>query len=198
MKPRNMVDRRWWLGCTALVLALASLAPLHAQSSGGHRVVTHTRFQILFGDMEKQILKALQARDAAALKTLLKDEFQVWRPDPADPLPREEWEAQAMASPPSGFYIENIAVRALSEDFAIAHFVLTLEHKGVTERYFVADVWQRHNLAAGESLNTDSPGAVPGETWRLSDRYLTRLPPLRTGKAQTSRKQPASRPSGRQ
>jgi hypothetical protein len=45
-------------------------------------VVTKTRLQVLFADLENQWLKAVQAKDKPSMDKLLAESFEVWTPYP--------------------------------------------------------------------------------------------------------------------
>jgi ketosteroid isomerase-like protein len=144
------------------LLLLTSLAGAAQTRPEGHRVVTKTRLQVIFSDLENQWLTAIQKKDARALGTLLSDNFQVWTPTQAEPIPLEDWRQQAFSSHLQSFQLRQLAVRAVSEDVSVASFVLsqTVKANGKVkhEEEFVVDVWVR--------------GA---EGWRCTDRYTSTL-----------------------
>src|SRR5581483_1905668 len=143
----------------ALVPNAAGQTP-QAKTSPG-RVVTTTRLVTLFSDLETQWLNALQQKDQAALDRLLGDDFEVWAADsPGVPLPREEWQKQALARPLTSFQVSQMAVRGISDEAAIASFILDRKYEanGRTQEQndFVVDVWQ----------NQDG-------TWKCTDLYIS-------------------------
>jgi hypothetical protein len=137
-------------------------APVAAQEPG-HRIVTKTRLQVLFGDLEVQWLKAVQQKDAAALSRLLGEEFQVWTPA-GDPVPQEEWQKDAFGRKLESFRLSQLAVRGVTLDVSVASFRLSQTFgaaaQSQSEDYFVADVW----LKSGK-----------GDNWRCTDRYMWRV-----------------------
>ena len=154
---------RLFLSGLLMVMIAACASPAQQTT---RRVVTRTRLQVLFSDLESQWLTAVQHNDKAALDGLLTDEFTVWSSKPpGDPMPREEWQAEAFAHPPQSFQLRQMAVRAVSANIAIASFRLA-ETMGSgaqarRESYFVVDVWNK---------------VGKGDEWRCSDRYLSRVP----------------------
>ena len=153
---------------SALLLILfslnASVVPCAAQArSEGHRVVTKTRLQVVFSNLETRWLTAIQKKDSSALDQLLGENFEVWTPAQNEPIPLEEWKQQAFSRTLRSFQIRQLAVRAVSEDASIASFVLSQEIKNAgnprTEDAFVVDVWIKE-----------------GESWRCSDRYVSTVP----------------------
>jgi hypothetical protein len=138
-------------------------APAAAQEPG-HRIVTKTRLQVLFGDLESQWLKAVQQKDAAALDVLLGEEFQVWTPLPTSyPIPREDWQKAAFGRPFQSFRLTQMAVRGVTPDVSVASFRLSQAFAAVqsqTEDFFVVDVW----LKSGK-----------GDNWKCTDRYMWRV-----------------------
>lgn len=143
-------------------LTLPSPAQEHRQ---GQRIVTRTRLQVVFGELEGQWLKAIRDKDEAALNRVLADGFEVWTAaPPGSPTPRADWQPSAFASKLESFGMRQLGVRAVSPDVSVAHFVLTETFdqggKPRTEEYFVVDVWTK----VGE-----------GDNWRCTDRYLSKL-----------------------
>ena len=136
------------------------MSTLLRRNRRGRRIVTKTRLQAVFGDLENQWLEAVQAKDKVVLDKLLAETFEVWSPTQGDPIPLEDWRQQAFAHPPQGFQILQMAVRAVKEDVAVVSFVLrqnfTEAGKGA---WFVVDVWIKD-----------------GDTWRCTDRYLSEVP----------------------
>jgi hypothetical protein len=135
---------------------LSSMAS--AQTPG--RIVTKTRLQVLFADLETRWLKAVQAKDKPELDKLLSDSFEVWSPTQAGPIPLEDWRQAAVAHPPKAFEIRQIAVRAVSEDVSAVSFVLeqTFAGKAARDNEFVVDIWKKDS-----------------ERWRCTDRYVSQV-----------------------
>ncbi len=156
---------RTLVSCFCLILSLVPSAVLaHSQAtpkSGPGRIVTVTRLVAMFSDLESQWLTAVQQKDESALKRLLADDFQVWTPTPpGDPITREDWLKQAWAGRLESFHLRQMAVRSLTDDTALASFVLseTVERAGKTTRrdYFVVDVWRKND-----------------NQWQVTDRYVS-------------------------
>jgi ketosteroid isomerase-like protein len=164
---------------TCLLLLLSTGLSAQTRPGAPGRVVTTTRLVSMFSDLEDQWLTAIQKKDAAALDRLLSDDFQVWTAEPPGaPLPHEDWQAQAFASKLQSFRIRQMAVRGVSDDVAIASFVLqtsaVLDGKEVPAQHFVVDVWKRD-----------------GESWHCTDRYLSEAKP-------PASKSVSEHPSGKQ
>jgi hypothetical protein len=160
-------------------IAVIVLVPLFALSftasaqnqARGHRVVTRTRLQVLFSDLESQWLKAVQEKDEASLNRLLADDFQVWTPQPpGDPIPREDWLRQAFANKLQSFRLRQMAVRSLSPEVSVADFLLTLTYdragKIQTQDHFVVDVWTDVQTDV-QTKNGES------DNWRCVARYVS-------------------------
>jgi len=152
----------------AILLTLLSClaVPGFAQQPSQRRVVTHTRFQIVMGNLERQWLKAVQDKDAAALNRVLSPDFEVWTPEPPGwPVPREDWQKDAFLNKLQSYEVRQLAAKTVNPQLIIADFVLhvTVERDGKpqTEDYFIADVWT---------------GSGKDEDWRCSDRYISRIP----------------------
>src|SRR5690348_4775429 len=105
-----------------LLLAAVSLTAFAQQTP--RRIVTKTRLQVVFGDLETQWLNAVQTKDKSALNILLSDSFEVWTPTQSGPIPLEDWKQDAFAHRPTAFEIRQIAVRGVSDDVSVVSFVL--------------------------------------------------------------------------
>jgi len=131
-----------------------------ATAQGGQRIVTRTRLQVLFSDLESKWLSAVQARDSKALDSLQAEAFEVWSPTAPDPIPLEDSRKQAFSRKLQSFRLEQLAVRAVRDDVAVVSFVLQqifdANGKAQNERQFVVDVWERK-----------------GDSWQCSDRYIS-------------------------
>ena len=127
------------------------------------RVVTKTHLVALFSDLETQLVQAEQAKDEPTLNRLLGDDFEVWTPElSGEPVPRDDWQKQALARKLLAFRIEQTAVKAISDEIVVASFILeeTAEHdsKAKATHHFVVDVWKKN-----------------GDAWQLTDRYSSRV-----------------------
>lgn len=148
-----------------LFLLLIQVLAIPALAQQQRIIVTKTRFQVLFGELESEWIKAVQQKDTAALDRILGEEFTVWTPAPGFPTIREDWQAEAFKRPPQAFRIEDITVRSLSPTICVASLRIAetfgAGDSAVTERYFVVDVWI---------------GSGKGDHWKVSDRYISRIP----------------------
>jgi ketosteroid isomerase-like protein len=171
-----------------VVILLAWFAvslPVSAQEHHqGQRIVTRTRLQVLFSDLENQWFKAIQQKDAASLNHLLSDDFQVWTPTPpGSPIPREDWQTAAFGRKLRSFQFRQLAVRSVSPEIAIDSFVLTETFdkagKSQPEDHFVVDVWAKN----GE-----------GDNWRCTDRYWWKV----SGVSHPAGPKPGVKPSGKE
>jgi hypothetical protein len=103
------------------------LFPLHlANPAEGQKIVTHTRFQVLLGNLENQWFKAVQDKDSAALSRILSDDFEMWSAaPPGNPMPREEWQAAAFGRKLQSFELRQLAAKVMSPQIVITNFVVT-------------------------------------------------------------------------
>jgi ketosteroid isomerase-like protein len=149
--------RLWFM---LVVLLLCTISATSAQSP---RIITRTRLQAIFSDLEGQWLKAIQNKDEAALDQLLADGFEVWTPTQGDPIPREDWAKKAFARKLQSFQLRQLAVRGVDPEVSVANFILTETFdeagKSQSEDYFVIDLWVKD-----------------GDSWRCTDRYWSRVP----------------------
>ena len=133
------------------------------------RIMTATRQVTLFTDLEMRILTSIQKKDEALLKTLLADDFEIWMPN-SDPVAAEDWISAVMGNYTlKSFRLSQMAARDFG-DTVVVKFTRDqqAETKGKNDsgEYFVVDVWRKD-----------------GDSWKLSDRYVTRVrsvfPPAR-------------------
>jgi hypothetical protein len=127
------------------------------------RIVTRTRLVAIFSDLENQLFKSLQDKNDQAVSALLSEDFQLWTPaSPGDPVPREDWQKQALAENMKAYHIRQTAARSIDDNSVLVHFVLSRTFqragKAAASEYFVVDLWQKN-----------------GEKWQLSDRYASPL-----------------------
>ena len=165
--------------CCIVASALAQNGPAQT-APAPPRIVTRTRLQVVFSQLETQWLKAVQAKDKAGLNKLLAEDFEVWTAaSPGEPLPREDWQTAALARKLVSFRIRQMAVRSVRPDVAVASFVLTetFDEAGTAreESHFVVDVWT-------------SSG---GDNWRCTDRYWSES--SAAGKAATQEIKPTGK-----
>jgi len=126
------------------------------------RIITATRQVSIFTDLEKQLLKAVQAKDEAALKNLVGDDCMIEMPD-ADPMSGDDWIASVLGK---DYVLKSFSVRQVSAldqgDFVVIKFdrVQQATYKGAPEggEFFVVDVWKKN-----------------GESWKLANRYVSKV-----------------------
>jgi uncharacterized protein DUF4440 len=137
-----------------------------AEPEDPHRIVTHTRLVSIFAGMEVQLYKAIQRKDKNAINALLTDEFEVWTPNQSgDPIPSDDW----LQSVTTGYDLKTFRITQMSaRDFStviVVKFRLSQKAeasgKDQSGDYFVIDAWQKE-----------------GESWKLSDRYISKVPAL--------------------
>src|SRR5262249_15411742 len=115
-------------------------------------VPTITRLVKLFGERETELAQAVRAADAAKLRDLLADDFEMRvGVQAATPIPRAAWIDAMMRTRDPGGAAQRVAVHDLG-DGAIASFVQEGDHGAV----FVIDVWRKQ-----------------GTVWKLAIRYTS-------------------------
>lgn len=116
---------------------------MSAQQAG--RIETRTRVVSQFSELQAKWLQAIKSKDAAALDHLLSDDFEVWTPAHSGPIPREDWQAQALADNLKSLRLGNMAVKSPRDGIAVASFRLetTTARNGsdVTQQFFVVNLW---------------------------------------------------------
>lgn len=151
---------------TIVVLLCMLRLPAWSQDQGkGNRVVTETKLQIFFSELETQWLKAVQDKDKAALNRIVSDQFQLRTSTaPGNPIPYAAWLLEIFGQKLLSFRLRQVAVRELSPTIAVVSFVLTKTYQQSatpqTEDQFVVDIW----------INTGS-----GDNWRCTDRYFSEV-----------------------
>ena len=146
------------------------------------RIVTKTRLVAIFSELETQWLQAVQQKDETTLSRLVSEDFQVWTPQPPGaPIPREDWQKQALAHQLASFRLRQMAVRSLSNQISVASFVLSdiIEQGGKPQSrdHFVVDIWKKD-----------------GENWQCTDRYVWPI----SGNARRVRAGVDLKPSGKE
>jgi hypothetical protein len=143
-----------------VMLGIGAFAQDVAPSGG--RIVTRTRTVAIFDDLEHQLMNAVEKKDAATLKSLSTDDFEMRRAaDPASPVPRDEWIANELpAYELRSFRISGMAVHLFGENTATVSMNYwqdaTVHGKPRTGNSFVVDVWTK---------------AESG--WKLAVRYVS-------------------------
>lgn len=142
----------------AILSTLAYASCLSGQEVG--HVETRTRLVSQFSSLQTEWLNAVKARDAAALDRLLGDDFEVWTPTQASPIPREEWQAQAFREKLRSFRVADMAVRSPRDGVAVESFRLETKTsrngRDVTQQFFVVNLWVSDK-----------------DTWRCTDSYVS-------------------------
>ena len=126
------------------------------------RIITATRQVSIFTDLEKQLLKAVQAKDKAVLSNLIADDCMIEMPD-ADPMPGDDWIASVLGK---DYTLKSFTIRQVSAldqgDFVVVKFdrVQQATYKGAPENgeFFVVDVWKKN-----------------GDSWKLANRYVSKV-----------------------
>jgi hypothetical protein len=121
------------------------------------------KLQIFFSELETQWLKAIQAKDLAALNKIVSDDFHLRTPaPPGNPVSRSDWLLANFGRRIQSFDIGQLSVRELTSQMAVVSFVQTETYLETatpqTENLFVVDVW----------VNSGT-----GDNWRCSDRYTS-------------------------
>ncbi len=171
-----------------VVNAVLVLSPALALASGeqetpdaGGRIPSVTRLVSLFGGLEGRWLKAIRARDASELESVLADDFEMRlasRPD--QPIPRAEYLKQALTASAAPWVVRRMAARDLGGP-VIVSFRLELDAPaaGPSSRVFVVDLWEPFQggwkvaaryVGSVAGLPAGIPGAVAMDD-RLPKRY---------------------------
>ena len=145
-----------------VIFSLAAAAQEPVKPPVSPRIITATRQVSIFTDLEKQLLKAVQAKDKATLNNLIADDCMIEMPD-ADPMPGEDWIASVLGK---DFTLKSFIVRQVSAldqgDFVVIKFdrVQQATYKGAPENgeFFVVDVWKKN-----------------GDSWKLANRYVSKV-----------------------
>jgi hypothetical protein len=146
-----------------VLLCTLGLLPSPQGQEKGHRVVTNTRLQVFFSELETQWIKAVQEKNPAALNRVVSDDFHLWTAIPRNPISREEWLLGVLGRHLQSFQLRQLAVRQLSPAIAVVSFVQTETFESATpqaENHFVVDIW----------INSGS-----GDNWRCTDRYFSEV-----------------------
>jgi ketosteroid isomerase-like protein len=144
------------------ILSVAAAAQEPVKPPLNPRIITATRQVSIFTDLEKQLLKAVQAKNEAALKNLVGDDCMIEMPD-ADPMPGDDWIASVLGK---DYVLKSFSVRQVSAldqgDLVVIKFdrVQQATYKGAPENgeFFVVDVWKKN-----------------GDSWKLANRYVSKV-----------------------
>ena len=148
------------LAVLAATVMVAAQEPVKPPLS--HKIITATRQVSIFTNLEIQLLKAVQAKDQAALKNMVTDDCMIEMPD-ADPLPAEDWLAAVLAK---DFMLKKFGVRQVSVEELGNAVVVKFDrlqeatYKGASDtgEFFVVDLWRKE-----------------GEAWKLASRYVSKV-----------------------
>jgi hypothetical protein len=144
----------------ALALTLPSIA---ADPPARGRVQTVTRLVKIFLDKEAAIGEAIRSGNAAALGSMLTDDFELRAgARAASPVPREEWMREILRTRDAGGEVSRMAVH----DYATVA-VASFTQDGPAGALFVVDVWRQQGsdwkLAVRYASPTGAPAlAIPG------------------------------------
>ena len=149
----------------AILLCMLSLLASPQDQEKGHQVAAKAHLQIFFSELETQWLKAIQARDPAALNGIVADDFHLWTASPpGTPISRSDWLLGIFGRKLLSFQVRQLAVRELSREIAVVSFVQTESYQQSatpqTQDHFVTDIWM--NKGAGDN-------------WRCTDRYFSEV-----------------------
>jgi hypothetical protein len=162
-----------------LVILAMPVSSITAQENSSRHIVTRTRLQVKFSELEDQWYKAAQQKDNATLDKLLSEEFHLWSATVLDPVPRDDWKKTAFQQKLKSYRISRLAARAVTPDVTVISYVLnaTFEESGkpVDQDYFIVDTWTR---------------AGSDDSWICTDRYQT---PVR----EALEKKPDVKPDGK-
>jgi hypothetical protein len=125
-------------------------------------ITTATRQVSFFTGLERQMLRAVQKKDKAALEAMLTDECDISMPG-ADPLAGPDWIDSVMDK---DFTLQSFVLREMSVadlgDAAVVKFdrIQQAAYKGKNEsgEFFVVDLWQKS-----------------GDGWKLANRYVSKV-----------------------
>ncbi len=143
-----------------LTLLIAAQEPVKPPLSP--RIITATRQVSIFTDLERQMLRAIQTKDKAALSNLVEDDCLIEMPD-SDPLTADDWMDSVFSKE---YSLRSFQLRQVSAeehgDFVIVKFdrVQQASYKGAQDNgeFFVVDLWSKN-----------------GDSWKLANRYVSKV-----------------------
>src|SRR6478752_4984327 len=126
------------------------------------RIITATRQVTIFTDLETQMLRAIKAKERAALSKLVDEDGMIEMPD-SDPLPADEWMTSVLSK---DYTLKSFMVRQVSaieqNDSVIVKYdrVQEATYKGAADNgeFFVVDLWKKS-----------------GDSWKLAGRYVSKV-----------------------
>jgi ketosteroid isomerase-like protein len=141
------------------LLTTASCIAGEAPSQHGSRSIMVTREVKQFGDLERDLIAAINAKDADAMKQLLADDFTLHSGNtPGDPTNRTEMIAQAIAGRAYDSRLEHVSALEYG-NVVVVSFSWNLdgvESQTSAQKVFVVDTWKRVD-----------------EHWKLAVRYAS-------------------------
>jgi ketosteroid isomerase-like protein len=149
---------------TAILLVMGSVlgAQEPVKPPLSPRITTATRQVSTFSALEKQLLAAVQKKDAAAVRSLLSEEFALHLPD-SDVMSAEDWMASVMSKDYElkSFIVRQVDVADLGDAALVSYDRVqdsTFNGQSDGGEFFVTDLWRKD-----------------GDKWKLSDRYVTKV-----------------------
>jgi ketosteroid isomerase-like protein len=140
-------------------LLSAATATAAGQVGAPGRVPTMTRNVMIFTELEKQWLDAVQKHDTATLDKLVADGYEErTSAAPGVPTPRTESLQQAQSLPAFSSTIGQMAVHDYG-DLMVVSFLWKIDapqKAGVAQNVFVVDTWKRN-----------------GDNWQVQVRYAS-------------------------
>ena len=167
----TMTRRMTVLACLGALLQI-SAGDVLAQGPGGApgRIGTVTRLVKLFDGLENDWLAAIRNRDEAALRALLADDFEMRLASrPADPIPRAEWIKHALATPPLGWTVRQMAARDIGCAVVVSFRLDPGADASGARPALVVDTWVQAQgawkaVARYVGAADELPLGIPGET----------------------------------
>jgi len=149
----------------AVALGMLTSIALPQDKDKGQASGPDTKLQIFFSELETQWLKAIQAKDPAALNRIVSDDFHLrTAAPPGTPVSRSDWLLAIFGRRIESFDIRQLTVRELTSQIAVVSFVQSETYLQTatpqTENLFVVDVW----------VNSGT-----GDNWRCTDRYTSEI-----------------------
>ena len=134
------------------VLAALDLPSAAADPPARTRVPTVTRLVKIFLDKEAAISEAIRSGNAAALGSMVMDDFELRAgARAANPVPRDDWMREVLRTRDPGGEVSRMAVH----DYA-AVAVASFTQDGPAGALFIVDVWRQQ-----------------GSDWKLAVRYAS-------------------------
>jgi Domain of unknown function (DUF4440) len=159
-----MLQGRICLLAASLVLGVSLIAPAQepVKPPLSKRIITATRQVTIFTDLENQMLRAIKAKDQAALSKMVEEDCMIEMPD-SDPLPAEEWMTSVLSKDYAlkSFMVRQVSAIDLNDSVLVKYDrVQEAAFKGAADNgeFYVIDLWKKS-----------------GETWKLANRYVAKV-----------------------